>query len=162
MILSRLKISDRMWLMSAVSALLFFAAVAVGWYGLAASRSSLQAVYANRVIPLYDLSALRQFNANSVSRVLRALAADPSARGGDSGEILKKNSTAEDELWNQYTAIPHGADETKAMSEFAGKRAAWDSKLNAAANDPSTDARGKFSTIEVTKAANLASALCFG
>ncbi len=137
---SRLHIAQRLWLMVGLAALLFAVAVAMGLYDLQNARESLKSVYADRAVPLYDLSKVNALIKENYADILRGFQHDPSGPLhavhdhplGAHTEAVKSRRAELDALWNKYMATYLTEDEKVLAADFAEKRDAWTQKLGIA------------------------------
>jgi methyl-accepting chemotaxis protein len=128
-----------MWLIVCLSAVLFLLAVGVGWNGLSAARNSLQAVYADRVNPLYDLSNVSQINDDVALQMLMVFEHAPGAATlaahGDHPvsehlDAIRKNFRSADELLSKYQSSNHSEEEKKSIDEYMAKTRLWQERIN--------------------------------
>ncbi len=136
----RLRIAQRLWLMCAISLLLFIAAVAIGWQGLNDARTSLKSVYEDRAVPLHDLSKFNSLIKENYAEILRGFQHDPAgllhaAHDHPASlhiDAIKGRRAELDALWNKYMTTYLTPEEKVLAADFLEKRKAWTDQLGVA------------------------------
>ena len=140
--LKNLKIAHRLWFMAGLATSLFMISVAVGWLGLRAASTSLQTVYLDRAVPLYDLSKVNQLIQENYSQVLVAFQHNPHSPLAALHDhpvslhldTMANNKKELDELWAKYLATTLTEEEKVLVADFEEKRGAWLARLKEAAD----------------------------
>ncbi len=136
----RLTVAQRLWGMVIFSALLFGAAVLIGWHGLYQSRAALKSVYEDRAVPLQDLGKLKESMFANYTEVLLSYQHDPESKTvalHDHAltmhlERIAKRAVEQDELWAKYLGTQLTPEEKALAEDFAAKRAVWNTHLETA------------------------------
>jgi len=124
-LLGKLTISQRLWAMAGLPVLLAVSLVVAGLISLHDSRDSLQAVYADRLIPMNQMAIINDYNQMSLIELL--IASRPgTAREDILGHVneIRKNRSGIDKKWQEYMAIPKTDEETALASDHLAKREA--------------------------------------
>ncbi len=132
-----LKISHRLWLISALAGSLFVISVVVGFMGLSSAERSLKSVFEDRAVPMHDLSRVGTLIQENAGHILKAFQHDPSgtlyAVHDHPLEMhldaMAKNKTEIDAMWEKYMATYLTDEEKVLAADFSSKRDAWVAKL---------------------------------
>ncbi len=147
--LSRWKIAQRMWAISILSLSLFFVSAGIGWYGLSASRDSLERVFSERAVPLQNLSTLQKAvfkNINDLQQGWEHAPGNPNAIMHQDHQVLdhtrpiKKRRVLIDKLLTSYLTKPgKTSEETALAADFQKAYQAWDAIFAEALQDLSAE-----------------------
>ncbi len=143
--LSRWKISQRMWAISALSLSLFCVSASIGWEGLKSSRDSLDRVFRERAIPLQNLLTMQKAIFKNVNDLLQGFEHDPASvhsamhkdhQVSDHTNPIKKRRALIEKLLAGYEDIPGKNPEELALAaDFRKAYKAWDDQFVVALND---------------------------
>jgi aerotaxis receptor len=124
---SRLRISQRLWLIVGLPILLATALMANGLSDLKASNNSLLSTYSDSLLPMDQLAQIK--NLNQMSLIDLLLASRAAAVKGNVSEYLdkiKQNKEDIDQAWTKYMASTLSNDEkTLAADHLAKLDAMW-------------------------------------
>ncbi|MCX7173689.1 MAG: methyl-accepting chemotaxis protein [Proteobacteria bacterium] len=124
-VLNKLSVSQRLWVMAGLPVLLAISLVASGLSSLHDSRDSLQAVYADRLIPMNQMSIINDYNQMSLIELLLASrAVSNKDELGDHLKEIKKNKVGLDKKWLDYQANLRNEEERKLAADHVAKREA--------------------------------------
>lgn len=140
--LNSLRISHRLWLMTAVSAVLFFIAMVMGWQSLNANRDTTVQLSTASEVHLANLARLARGIPENAAEILRAFQHAPaSATAAIHDHPLDVHLTAieerkrlVDEAWQKIVGSELEADEKPLADDIASKRVAWQQQLDVAVN----------------------------
>jgi len=135
-----MRIAQRLWLMVGMSALLFIAAVAIGWQGIGDARTALKSVYEDRAVPMHDLSKFNALIKENYAEILLGFQHDPVGQlhavhdhpTSLHTDAVKGRRAELDALWNKYMATYLTEEEKVLAADFVEKRKAWTEKLGTA------------------------------
>jgi aerotaxis receptor len=124
---SRLRISQRLWLIVCLPLLLAIMLVADGLSDLKASNTSLFSAYSDSLVPMDQLAQIK--NLNQMSLVDLLLASRAVAEKGNTSEYLdkiKQNKEDIDQAWAKYMASAMSDDEKALAADYLAKQdAMW-------------------------------------
>ena len=138
--LSSLRISHRLWLMTALSAALFFIAMVLGWQGLNANRDTTKQLETASEIHLANLAILARGIPENAAEILRAFQHAPGSATAAIHDhpldvhfaAIQERKTRLDNAWQTIAGSELEEDEKPLFDDIANKRQAWLEKLGAA------------------------------
>lgn len=126
-IFNKLRVSQRLWIVTGLPVLLAIMLVVTGLLALKASNESLHSVYNDSLIPMDQLSQINDLNQMSLIDLL--LASRAALEKGNASEHLnkvKKNKEGIDQTWAKYMASAMAEDEKALAADHLAKRdAMW-------------------------------------
>ncbi|MBU0688722.1 MAG: MCP four helix bundle domain-containing protein [Gammaproteobacteria bacterium] len=136
-VFSHMRIVSRMWFLSLSGLLGFALAIALGWYSVDKSESSLKSVYEDRAVPMYDLSMIDSKIRENYNDLTLAFQHDPASplstlHGHPVSQHLDATKERKDEinaLWKKYMATYLTEEEKKLAAEVDSRRSAWQQKI---------------------------------
>ena len=147
----RVKISHRLWMVSALSGALFVTAMVAGWLGMDAASKSLQSVYEDRAQAMYALSRVARGIQENSGHIFAALQHDPDSpqhlahAGHPVSDHFKEFTKGREEVsknWDKYMATQMDADERRLADSFVEKRKVWLAEVTEARDNIETDNYG--------------------
>ncbi|OYY92560.1 MAG: hypothetical protein B7Y41_15375 [Hydrogenophilales bacterium 28-61-23] len=136
----RMRISQRLWLMVGVSASMFAIAVAIGWSGLQKNNNTLKSIYENGAVPMHALADFRVLSKENYAELLRAFQHDPDGKllaihdhpASAHLDAIKQRKAENDRLWALVAERNLDDEEKRHFADIKEKRAAWQTKRDAA------------------------------
>jgi len=120
--MNQLKVSTRLFVLIASLSLLLLVVGGIGLWGMQRTDAALKTVYDDRVVPLAQLSTLRELQQSSLLATLQAVSAgSPQAQAGARATVQNNLSQA-DGLWAQYMATYLTPDEAALAQRMAALR----------------------------------------
>ena len=140
--LASLRISHRLWLMTALSAVLFSIAMLLGWQSLNSNRDTTRQLATASGVHLANLAILARGIPENASEVLRAFQHAPGSTTAAIHDhpldvhltaILERKARL-DNAWQAMATSELEEDEKPLLEKIATKRTAWLEKLDVAVN----------------------------
>jgi PAS domain S-box-containing protein len=134
---NNMRVVSRLWLLSLSALAGFVVAIAVGWIGVNAASNSLQSVYEDRAVPMYDLGQIDTRVRENYNDLVLAFQHDPAGalaalHGHPVERHLENVSKRRGEinaLWQKYMATRLTEEEKALASEVDARRSAWQEKI---------------------------------
>lgn len=135
----RLSIAARLLLWAGLASLLFYVAVAMGWYGLKLSRDSLRAVHAEQLVAIRETTEIERLLDDNRRLVLIAFQYDPDGKLAIAHDRamslyldeIRANSEGIGRLWATFTQRELDAAEQELVRSFEEHYQFWLDDLDA-------------------------------
>ena len=135
----RLSIAARLLLWASLASLLFYVAVAMGWYGLKLSRDSLRAVHAEQLVAIRETTEIQRLLDDNRRLVLIAFQYDPDGKLAIAHDRsmsvyldeIRANGEEIERLWAAFILRELDANEQELVSSFEEHYQLWLEDLGA-------------------------------
>ena len=125
-LLDKLTIKTRLLLLAIGGSLLLMFSGAAGLYGMHASNAGLQTVYADRTIPLGQISGIQERVMDNRIQLLHAVRAPTPEAIRHGADTIEKNMAEIAKLWDAYLATYLTPEEKKLAGKWGEARARFD------------------------------------
>ncbi len=123
--MNKLKISTRLLLLLAILSTLLVVIGSVGLFGISRSNAALQTVYADRTVPLGQLSEIDYYLQRNRILVVLTLMSPGEETVKTNSVLIEKNIAEIERIWKAYMATTLTPEEAKLASDFAEAKARY-------------------------------------